>query len=149
MENRPQWGVPYSPHLTLHGEQTKYSSSNSYNSTTVNRSITVQFSGYNIKLTGLFVSASFFFFFFIGRGPHIYHRYRTPGHKFLFDTPFLDFVSVQGWSWQTAHAQVGGVVWWTSTLVHEILPYGDNLYCCQCMKLLTLFQQETFLYNVK
>ena len=29
--------------------------------------------------------------------------------------PFLDFVSGRSWSWQTAHARVGGVVWWTST----------------------------------
>ena len=32
-----------------------------------------------------------------------------PGCEFLSDAPFLDLVSAQSSSWQTAHARVGGV----------------------------------------
>ena len=36
--------------------------------------------------------------------------------NFYLTHPFLDLVSARSSSWQTAHARVGGVVWWTSTL---------------------------------
>ena len=41
---------------------------------------------------------------------------------------FLDIVSKRSSSWQTAHAWVGGVVWWTSTFIHEGLLFGCLSY---------------------
>ena len=35
--------------------------------------------------------------------------------NFYLTHPFFDLVSARSSSWQTAHARVGGVVWWTST----------------------------------
>ena len=46
---------------------------------------------------------------------HITHHHielgTGPGGKFYLTHPFLDLVSAQTLSWQTAHVQVGGVVW--------------------------------------
>ena len=55
------------------------------------------------------------------RGAYSCNKTRLPGRKFLSDAPL--FVSVQSSSWPTAHAWVGGVVWWTLTFIYEFPSY--------------------------
>ena len=51
---------------------------------------------------------------------------------------FFGLVSAQSWSWQTAHARVGEVVWWTSTFIHFWL-FKLSSTVCLCFELFTSF----------